>query len=177
MGGEASVRVSHIDIEHRDCEPHIKVSRRREKGESMPAITLHGKEAPVDQAQDEGGVSVYVQGLVRPGLDSLDSRAELCDIIGQLGAYEVEYVREATWGYPGGTSNAVGMAIVEGGTICPDMLPCGRHTAWASKRNRGGRGVFLEETLVSGIVSKVVWSGKKGLGRVKQMDAAEGIGH
>ena len=177
MGGEASARVSHIDIECRDGEPHIEVSRRREKGESMPVIALHGQEAPADQAQDEGGVSVYVQGLVRPGLDSFDSCAELRDIIGQSGAHEAEHSREATWGYPGGTGNAVGMAIVEGRTICPDMLPCSRYVAWASKRNRGGRGVFPEETLVSSIVTKAVWSGKKGLGRVKQTDAAEGIGH
>ena len=85
--------------------------------------------------------------------------------------------RNAAWREPGGTCGAVGVAIIKGGAIRPDVLPASRYTARASNGDRGRGGVFPEETGVSGMVPESVRPSKEGLRGVKQADAAQSIGH
>ena len=47
----------------------------------MPSVSFHSKEATADQANDKGGISVDMKGLVWPSLDCHDGSAELSDII------------------------------------------------------------------------------------------------
>ena len=130
----------------------------------MPAIPLHGEEAAADQSQDKGGVGVNMEGLVGPGLKCLNGSTDFGNVVRQTGAYEVEGFREATGGEPCSACCAVGMAFVEGGTICPDVLPIGRHSTWVGE-GRGGRGsVFLEETFIGEVIAKSVRPGEQGLG-------------
>ena len=143
----------------------------------MPPIPFHGKEATADQANDEGRVSVNVEGLVRPGLDSLNGGAEFGNVVRQTGAYEAEDCMCAAWREPGGTSSAVGVAIVKGGAIRPDVLPVSRYATRASDGDRGGRSVLPEETGVSNVIPETVRPSKEGLGGVKQADAAQSVGH
>ena len=138
----------------------------------MPPISFHSKEATADQANDKGRVGVDVKGLVWPSLDRHNGSAEFSNIVGQTGAHEVEDCRGTTWGEPGGTSGAVGVAIVKGRAICPDVLPVSRYAAWASNGDRGGWSILPEETGISSMVPETVRSGKEGLGGVKQADAA-----
>ena len=110
-------------------------------------------------------------------MDGLDSCAELSNVIRQSGAYKAIYLRESAGGGPGRACSAVQVAVVEGRAISPDMLPISRHPAQASKGNRGGRHIFLEEPPVSKVIPKAVRSSKEGLWRIKQLDTAESIGH
>ena len=91
----------------------------------MPPVSLHGKEAAADQAEDKRGVSVNMQSLVGPGLDHFDGSTELSDVIRQTRAYKMEDCRETAGGEPSSTCSAMGVAIVEGRAVCPDMLPVG----------------------------------------------------
>ena len=143
----------------------------------MPPVPFHSKEATADQAHDKGRISVDVKGLVWPGLDCFNGSAEFSNVVRQTGAYEVEDRGGATWRQPGGTSGAVGVAIVKGRAICPDVLPVSRHVAWASNGDRRGGSIFPEEAGVSSMVPEPVRPSKEGLRGVKQADAAQSIGH
>ena len=118
-----------------------------------------------------------VKGHVGPSLERLDGCAELGDIIGQVGAYEVEHFREAARGEPCGACSAMGMAIVEGRAIRPDVLPHSRYTAQAGEGDGGGWGIFLEELLIGEMIAESIWSSKKRLGGIKYASAAEGVRH
>ena len=143
----------------------------------MPPVPFHSKEATADQANDKGRVGVDVKGLVWPSLDCLNGSTEFSDVIRQTGTYEAEDRRGATWGEPGGTSGAVGVTIVKGGSIRPDVLPVSWHAARASDGDRGGGSIFPEEAGVSNMVPEPIRPSKEGLRGVKQADAAQSIGH
>ena len=101
--------------------------------------------------------------MVRPGLDSLNSHTEFSNVIRQSWSYKVVYLREAAWGGPGGACRAVWVAVVEGRTVSPDMLPISRYTAQVGKGDRRGWGVFSEELPVSKVIPKAVGSSEEGL--------------
>ena len=74
--------------------------------------------------------------------------------------------RGATWGEPGGTSGAVGVAIVKSGAVHPDVLPVSRYAARASNGDRGGRSILPEEAGISSMVPETVRPSEEGLGGV-----------
>ena len=59
----------------------MAISRGGKEGEAVPPVPFHCEEATTGQADDKGGVSVDVKGLVWPHLDRLNSSAELSDVI------------------------------------------------------------------------------------------------
>ena len=71
--------------------------------------------------------------------------------------------RGATWGEPGGTSRAVGVAIVEGRAIRPDVLPVSWHSAWPGDGDRRGGSIFQEKAGVSSMIPEAVRPSKEGL--------------
>ena len=133
----------------------------------MPPISFHSEEATADQANDKGRISVDVKGLVRPRLDHFNGSAEFSDVIGQVGAYEVKDCREAAQREPGGSHSTVGVAVVKGGAIRPDVLPLSRHAAQAGDGNRGGGSIFPEEPGVSSMISETVRPSEEGLRGIK----------
>lgn len=59
------------------------------------------------------------------------------------------------------------VAVIEGGTISPDMLPFSRHATQAGESDRGWQGIFLEEFIVSAEITISVQPSEEGLGRVQ----------
>ena len=118
-----------------------------------------------------------VEGLVGPGLERLNGCTELGDIVRKTGTYKVEHLGDATRGKPCGACSAMGVAVVEGRAVCPDMQPFSRHMAQASKGDRGRGCVLLEKSFISKVIAEPVRSGKKGLRGVEDASAAKGIRH
>ena len=71
----------------------------------------------------------------------------------------------------------MGMAVIEGRAISPDVLPVCGHTTWAGE-GCGGRGsVFLEEAFIREVIAEPVRPSEQRLGGVKNAGAAKGVTH
>ena len=69
MRGKVEREVGHVYMVCWDGKAETSIHHRREEGETVPAIVFHGKETTMGKIQNKSGVSMDVEGTVRPSTE------------------------------------------------------------------------------------------------------------